>query len=102
MCVFCLPLCHFSYTGRIAYNLIFEDKVVSLSALHLDSCLSAIASSYPDCRFYSLYYGIPTTSYGPEAKNIHGIDESVCLKSMAHYTAAYAAFITNWCGVQKL
>jgi len=25
-----------------------------------------------DARFYNLYYNIPATCYGPEAKSIHG------------------------------
>eukprot|EP01120_Amphizonella_sp_Union-15-10_P017302 TRINITY_DN9579_c0_g1_i1.p1 TRINITY_DN9579_c0_g1~~TRINITY_DN9579_c0_g1_i1.p1 ORF type:complete len:432 (+),score=68.91 TRINITY_DN9579_c0_g1_i1:86-1381(+) len=55
-----------------------------------------------DARFFQLYEGIPSTCYGPEAKNIHGIDESVSLDSMKQVAKVLAVFISKWCGLEKL
>jgi len=56
-----------------------------------------------DARFYSSLYQDPTkvavTCYGPESTNIHGVDESVSLKSMRDVTATIALFIRDWCGL---
>ncbi|KAL7486794.1 hypothetical protein ACHAW6_012389 [Cyclotella cf. meneghiniana] len=58
-----------------------------------------------DARFFSPLHHDPeevvVTCYGPEATNIHGIDESVCLESMRHVTATIALFIRDWCGLIK-
>ena len=72
-----------------------------------------------DARFYNLYYNIPATCYGPEAKSIHGyatwdvakqeanllpfssIDESVSLESMKQVTKTLAVFIAEWCGLER-
>jgi len=58
-----------------------------------------------DARFYSSLYQDPTkvvvTCLGPEATNIHGVDESVSLKSMRDMTATMALFIRDWCGLVK-
>jgi len=58
-----------------------------------------------DARFYSSLYQDPAkvavTCYGPEATNIHGVDESVSLKSMRDVTATMALFIRDWCGLVK-
>jgi len=55
-----------------------------------------------DARFFELYYGIPATCYGPEATNIHGIDESVSLQSMLEVTQVLAVFIAEWCGLEPI
>jgi len=53
-----------------------------------------------DARYFQLYRGIPTTCYGPEAANIHGIDESVSLQSLNEVTKVFANFIVKWCDVE--
>jgi len=55
-----------------------------------------------DVRTFQLYGSIPATCYGPEARNIHGIDESVSIKSMKRVSAVLALFIARWCGVEKI
>ncbi len=55
-----------------------------------------------DVRTFQLYGSIPATCYGPEASNIHGIDESVSIKSMKRVSAVLALFIARWCGVEKI
>jgi len=80
--------------------------VTTLSASHL-----TVAGSRPeyfasaattDVRTFQLYGSIPATCYGPEASNIHGIDESVSIKSMKRVSAVLALFIAKWCGVEKI
>jgi len=55
-----------------------------------------------DVRTFQLYGTIPATCYGPEAHNIHGIDESVSINSMNRVSAVLALFIARWCGVEKI
>ena len=55
-----------------------------------------------DVRTFQLYGSIPATCYGPEARNIHGIDESVSINSMNRVSAVLALFIARWCGVEKI
>jgi acetylornithine deacetylase/succinyl-diaminopimelate desuccinylase-like protein len=58
-----------------------------------------------DARFYSSLFQDPSkvvvTCYGPEATNIHGVDESVSLKSFRDVTATIALFVRDWCGLIK-
>ncbi|PSL42943.1 acetylornithine deacetylase [Salsuginibacillus halophilus] len=55
-----------------------------------------------DTRFYNLYYGIPSTCYGPSGDGMHGVDEWVDLESVKRVTKVYADFILRWCGIQKI
>lgn len=55
-----------------------------------------------DVRTFELYGSIPATCYGPEARNIHAIDESVSIDSMNRVSAVLALFIARWCGVEKI
>ena len=55
-----------------------------------------------DVRTFELYGSIPATCYGPEAQNIHGIDESVSIESMQRVSAVLAVFIAKWCGLEKM
>ena len=48
---------------------------------------------------FRLMTDLPVTCYGPEARNIHGIDESVSIASMKRVATAMAQFIVDWCGV---
>jgi acetylornithine deacetylase len=59
------------------------------------------SSATTDARVFNLYGRIPATCYGPEAANIHGIDESVSLESVRRTTRVLALFIARWCGLEK-
>jgi acetylornithine deacetylase len=59
------------------------------------------SSATTDARVFHLYGKIPATCYGPEAQNIHGIDESVSLASVRHVTRVLALFMARWCGLEK-
>ena len=58
-----------------------------------------------DARFYSSLFQDPSkvvvTCFGPEATNIHGVDESVSLESFRDVTATIALFVREWCGLVK-
>ena len=58
-----------------------------------------------DARFYSSLFQDPSkvvvTCYGPEATNIHGVDESVGLESFRDVTATIALFVREWCGLVR-
>jgi acetylornithine deacetylase len=54
-----------------------------------------------DVRHFWLHAGIPSTCYGPIARNIHGIDEAVSLDSLRRVAETYALFIARWCGVRS-
>lgn len=54
-----------------------------------------------DARVFNLYGSIPATCYGPEAQNIHGIDESVSLASTLRVAQVLALFMARWCGTEK-
>ena len=51
-----------------------------------------------DIRVLSNYGSIPSTCYGPIAKNIHGIDECVSISSTLSITKSILNFIFKWCG----
>ncbi|MDR3441034.1 ArgE/DapE family deacylase [Telmatospirillum sp.] len=55
-----------------------------------------------DARFFTLYGGISSTCYGPEASNIHGIDESVSLSSLRDVARVLALFMAAWCGLEPI
>ena len=54
-----------------------------------------------DARVFALYGSVPATCYGPEAANIHGIDESVSLASALQVAKVLAVFLVRWCGLEK-
>jgi acetylornithine deacetylase len=59
-----------------------------------------------DARFYfSIHHNqeeVVVACYGPDATNIHGIDESASLvESMRVVTAAITLFVRDWCGLEK-
>jgi len=55
-----------------------------------------------DARFFRMMTDVPVTCYGPQAQNIHGIDESVSIASMQRVATTMARFMVDWCGVQPL
>ncbi len=59
------------------------------------------AAGLTDARFYTLYGGTQATCYGPDAQNIHGIDESVGLQSIHDTTRVLALTIAGWCGLER-
>jgi acetylornithine deacetylase len=60
------------------------------------------ATGLTDGRFFQLYQGTPVACFGPDAQDIHGIDESVGMDSMHDITRTIAVTMAGWCGVEKL
>ncbi len=60
-----------------------------------------VSSATTDARAFNLYGSIPATCYGPEAQNIHGIDESVSIESTLRVAQVLALFMARWCGVER-
>ena len=60
------------------------------------------ATGLTDARLYALYGGTQATCYGPDADNIHGIDESVGLDCMHDVTRVLALTVAGWCGVERV
>jgi acetylornithine deacetylase len=58
------------------------------------------ATGLTDGRHYVLEQGTPVAVFGPDATEIHGIDESVGLASMHGITRTIALAIAAWCGVE--
>ena len=59
------------------------------------------AAALTDARFYALYGQAQAACYGPDAQNIHGIDESVSLAGMLQTTKVLALTIAEWCGLER-
>ena len=76
----------------------------TLAACHLratgESLRDISLTALTDARFFGLYQGIPALVYGPEARDIHGIDERVNLASICSVTQTVALFIADWCGLE--
>lgn len=58
-----------------------------------------IATCTTDLRAFHFFGNAQATCYGPEAKNIHGANESVSIDSIVHVARAYALFLSRWCGL---
>ncbi len=58
------------------------------------------ATGLTDGRFFELYQGTRVACFGPDAQEIHGIDESVGLDSMHDITRTIALAMAEWCGVE--
>ncbi len=82
-----------------------EPLLTALAAAHElvmhDDAQWFASSATTDARSFNLYGSIPATCYGPEARNIHGIDESVSIESTLRVAQVLALFMARWCGVEK-
>lgn len=54
-----------------------------------------------DTRF-APFFNMPAVSFGPNGGNVHGVNEYVDIDSVLDCTKALAAFIIDWCGVQRI
>jgi acetylornithine deacetylase len=59
------------------------------------------ATGLTDGRHFVLHQGTPVACFGPDAQDIHGIDESVGLESMHGITRSIALTIAEWCGLER-
>lgn len=58
------------------------------------------ATGLTDGRHFALHQDLPVACFGPDAQEIHGIDESVGLESMHGITRTIAITMAEWCGVE--
>ena len=76
----------------------------AVSAIHADVTGAELrhfnATGLTDARHYILAAGTQATCYGPDADNIHGIDESVGLDAVHDVTKVLALLVAGWCGVE--
>ncbi len=61
-----------------------------------------VSAGLTDARHYVLAGATQATCYGPDAQNIHGIDESVGLACITQTTKVLALTIAEWCGLERL
>ena len=54
-------------------------------------------TSTTDARHF-IRRGIPAVCFGPEARNLHGVDECVSVSSMLAVAQVLARFLLAWCG----
>ncbi len=54
-----------------------------------------------DLRAFHFYSRTAGTCYGPVARNIHGVDESVSIESIRQVLKTYALFIARYCRLEK-
>ena len=59
------------------------------------------ATGLTDGRFFTLYQDTPVACFGPDAQEIHGIDESVGVESLHAITRTIALTMAEWCGVER-
>jgi acetylornithine deacetylase len=59
------------------------------------------ATGLTDGRHYALHQGTPVACFGPDAVDIHGIDENVGIDSMHGITRTIALTMAEWCGVER-
>jgi len=59
------------------------------------------ATGLTDGRHYALHQGTPVACFGPDAVDIHGIDENVGIESMHGITRSIALTMARWCGLEK-
>jgi len=48
------------------------------------------------------FFNMPAISFGPNGRNIHGVNEHVDIDSVIDCTKVLAAFIMDWCGVHTI
>jgi len=96
------------FKGFMADPCVFDMNapIVRLAKRHYADVAGAELRDYPatgltDGRFFTLYQNTPVACFGPDAQEIHGIDESVGLDSMHDITRTIALTIAEWCGVEQ-
>lgn len=96
------------FKGFMADPCVFDTEapIVRLAAQEFAAATGGSLRDYPatgltDGRFFALYQGTPVACFGPDATDIHGIDESVGLASMHGITRTIALTMAAWCGTEK-
>ncbi|MBK1658178.1 ArgE/DapE family deacylase [Paracraurococcus ruber] len=95
------------FKGFMADPCVFDTgaEIVRLSRRAYAEVTGGSLRDYPatgltDGRFFALYQNTPVACFGPDAVDIHGIDENVGLESMHGITRTIALAMAEWCGVE--
>jgi acetylornithine deacetylase len=96
------------FKGFTAEPCVFDMQapIVKLAKRHFTDVSGGALRDYPsagltDGRHFVLHQSTPVACFGPDAQDIHGIDESVGLDSMHDITRTIALTMAEWCGVEK-
>ncbi|MCA3323533.1 MAG: ArgE/DapE family deacylase [Roseomonas sp.] len=96
------------FKGFMAEPCVFDMQapIVRMAKRHFTDVSGGALRDYPsagltDGRHFVLHQGVPVACFGPDAENIHGIDESVGLQSMHDITRTIALTMAEWCGVER-
>jgi acetylornithine deacetylase len=87
-------------------SVVAEDEPVVLAladayaAVHRAPPALRATTATTDARHF-VRRGIPAICFGPEAQEIHGIDERVSLRSMHDVARVLTRFLLQWCGVSN-
>lgn len=97
---------HVAHHGFAAPGCVYDlehPAMQALSQAHADMHGEAPArlacTATTDGRHFRLSTDWAVTNYGPSARNIHGIDESVSIESMLRVTQTLVRYIIDQCGV---
>jgi acetylornithine deacetylase len=97
------------FKGFMADPCVFdtEAEIVRLARRSYTEITGGAMRDYPatgltDGRFFALYQNTPVACFGPDAVDIHGIDENVGLDSMHGITRTIALTMAEWCGVERV
>jgi acetylornithine deacetylase len=89
------PGCEFDLDGPGLKQLAAAHRMVNGAEIEHEA-----TTATTDARHFRLMLDTPVTCYGPKARNIHGIDESVSIDSMLRVATTFAQFLHDWCGVE--
>jgi len=96
------------FKGFMADPCVFDMQapIVRMAKRHFNDVSGSDLRNYPaagltDGRHFVLHQSTPVACFGPDAQDIHGIDESVGLASMHDITRTIALTMAEWCGVEK-
>jgi acetylornithine deacetylase len=84
-----------------------EEPIMQLAMRSYAEATGGALRDYPatgltDARHFVLYRNTPCAVFGPDAVDIHGIDENVGIASMHGITRSLALCIAEWCGVEHV
>ncbi|MCX7932312.1 MAG: ArgE/DapE family deacylase [Rhodovarius sp.] len=97
-----------AFRGFMAEPCVFDTAapIVALARRCYAEATGGSLSDYPapgltDGRHFVLRQGTQVAVFGPDARDIHGVDESVGVESLHGCTRALALLMAAWCGVEK-
>ncbi len=98
-----------AFRGFLADPCVFpkEEPIVRLAMRCYAEATGGSLRDYPatgltDGRHFVLHRNTPCAVFGPDAVDIHGIDENVGVASVHGITRSIALSIAEWCGVERV